>query len=78
MDKFIPKGFYCYETLSIEEGKTVAEFRMHVHSCDYYDAKKERCKLLKKDILDECSICSKPSDEEFFRELEESWKGKTA
>ena len=76
MDKFIPKGLYCYEILSIEQGKTYAELKIHTRLCDYYDAKKERCKLLKKDILDQCSICTKPSDEEFFRELEESWEGK--
>jgi hypothetical protein len=76
MEKFIPKGLYCYELLSIEHGKTYAELKIHTHPCDYYDAKKERCKLLKVDIDDQCSVCNKPSDEEFYKEMEEYWDGK--
>ena len=73
---FIPKGFYCYETLSITPNPKVG-FIMKVHRCDYYQNEEEdlmgTCLLLNEEIMDEVSICEKDSDEEFYKELEEQF-----
>jgi hypothetical protein len=59
LEKFIPKGLYCYKTLEVIEDKEYG-FRMKVKNCIFYQHqnKKNSCWLMNgEEIDDQCKIC---------------------
>lgn len=62
LDKFIPRGFYCYKILNVEVTDNKKPFDggviIHTKPCMFYQHKKESCWLMGgAEIDDQCKIC---------------------